>query len=92
MGRRRSVYLSDEVDAAITAAGLTLPEVIRRGLAITAATAGAATPDATARPRKGARSPVKDRQSRPSPEDCPHPRARVYKGLCGACGGNVSAA
>ena len=27
---------------------------------------------------------------RPSAADCPHPKARVHKGLCGACGTNVS--
>lgn len=27
--------------------------------------------------------------STPEPVDCPHPRARVHKGLCGACGTNV---
>lgn len=27
--------------------------------------------------------------SRPGPEPCPHPKARVIQGLCGACGTNV---
>jgi hypothetical protein len=29
--------------------------------------------------------------STPEPVDCPHPKARVHKGLCGACGTNVGA-
>ena len=27
--------------------------------------------------------------ARPAGSDCPHPSARVHKGLCGACGTNV---
>lgn len=30
-----------------------------------------------------------ERMARPS-DACPHPKARVHKGLCGACGTNVT--
>jgi hypothetical protein len=32
MGRKTSIYLSDELDAAVRESGLPLPELVRRGL------------------------------------------------------------
>ena len=73
MGKRTSVYLPGDVAALAAASPLTLAELVTRGLACT----GHATPAA---PR--ARGMV-------AGELCRHPRARVHRGLCGACGVNV---
>jgi hypothetical protein len=93
MGRRRSVYLSDDDDRRMAALQITLPAVIQEGLdsleRLRDWDERKLPPAGTSDTAGPAGSPGKGRKSRPSPEDCPHPRARVHKGLCGACGTHV---
>jgi len=86
MGRKTSVYLSDEISGRVKASGLPIAELVRRGL------------DAGEPPELEATLRRVIRQELASPghaglpaqpaddEECPHPKARINKGLCGNCG------
>lgn len=79
-GRRTSVYLTEDLAAAVDALGVPLPDLIREAVAARTGT----------RPviRTPAQVPaqVPAQPSRPGTADCPHPEGRVIKGLCNACG------
>ncbi|HEV2255380.1 MAG TPA: hypothetical protein VGS06_19540 [Streptosporangiaceae bacterium] len=77
MGRKTSVYLSDELADRVKASGVAPAELIRRGL-----DAGEPEP-LEAMLRRVLRSVLDERDAG---QDCLHPPARVHKGLCGACG------
>ena len=83
MGSKSSVYLTDEMAARWRATGLPLSEILRRGL-------DAGEPPAIeVIVRRVIREELAEAGSpreRAGPPDCPHPKARVHKGLCGACG------
>jgi hypothetical protein len=78
MGKRTSVYLTDELAAAVKASGVPLAELVRRGLAATPMLPFDDQP---------ADGPSGDR---PAPDNagdaCAHPPGRILKGLCMACG------
>ena len=67
--------------------GATAPEPARA--------AGATTRPARAKPARTVAAPATELPRKPpSAErgDCPHPKARITKGLCNACGTNVGSA
>ena len=70
---RTSVYLNKERQAAVEASGLTLLDIIDRGLA-------SLPPE---HPLAGRRT------RRDSSQCPPHPKGRVTKGFCGLCGHQV---
>lgn len=80
MGKRTSIYLTTELAAAISASGKPLAELLWRGL-----DSLPLADQAELRLTPG------EVQQLEAALDCPHPRARVHKGLCGLCGTNVSA-
>ena len=95
MGRRTSVYLSDELAVAVAASGVPLAELVRRGLGMVPAeppvTVGPVQVVADERVPAGAaaldvRPPSRRPASRVEGQCPPHPGGRVLKGLCGACG------
>jgi hypothetical protein len=78
VGKRTSVYLSDGLAAAVSASGVPLAELIRRGLgAGSTAEPPPGEPAAPAAPRVPA-----DRTRR----RCRHPGTRVIGGWCRKCG------
>jgi hypothetical protein len=82
VGRKTSVYLSDELAERVRASGVSPAELIRRGL-----DAGEPEP-LEVMLRRVLASVLGDRDAPPEPE-CPHPKARIVKGLCNACGSYV---
>ena len=111
MGKRTSIYLTDDLAGAVKASGLTLSQHLRRSvelgtdedrlrrivreeLAAQLGRTAVRTPEreperATVHTPVQARSdddrPAK-RMQEPAASACTHPKARVHKGLCGACG------
>ena len=81
MGKKTSVYLSDEQAERLRASSLPLAEVIRRGLDAVAPE----QPDLEAMLRRIIREELAAVVPAAS-DDCPHPPARINKGLCGNCG------
>lgn len=79
---KTSVYLTEDLAAAAKAAGVSLSELIRRGLA-----AGEPEP-LEALIRRVVREELTAAKGSPAgnAQPCPHPKARISKGLCGACG------
>ena len=75
VARKTSVYLSDADEAALAASGLTLPEVIRRGL------------DLTGRQQRTGRAPAPQAVFRDA-ADCPH-RGLSPGSYCKTCGSTV---
>ena len=64
MGQRTSVYLDDDLSAAVKAAGVPLAELVRRGLAASTAPAES-------------RTAVRDPPAAPSPAPLPESTARL---------------
>jgi hypothetical protein len=89
VGKRTSVYLSDDLAAAVRASGVPLGELIRRGLEADIGRAIAQTAAAAQEPVPAAAvavtTPPKARRR------CPHPGTRVIGGWCGECGVVVEA-
>ena len=95
MGRRTSLYLSDDLEAAVRASGLPLAELVRRGLAGPGPAppaqqqAPGENPAKTSTSREAAtpRNPIRaERPPSSRADNCPHPAGRRLKGLCMACG------
>lgn len=82
MGKRSSIYLSSDREAAIEASGKTLTEIIDLGLEALSGGGGSVTVADTGLGGQGSTAG----HSRPFQGDCKHPRARRAKGLCMACG------
>jgi hypothetical protein len=81
VGKKTSVYLSDELAGRVKASGVAPADLIRRGL-----DAGQPEPLETLL-RRVLRAVLDEWASEhAAQQDCPHPQARVHKGLCGACG------
>lgn len=85
MGKRTSIYLSSDREAAIEASGKTLTDIIDLGLQ--ALSGGKVVDVGTS---ETAVHPAS--RARPTPGDCKHPKARRLKGLCHACGTYVGTA
>ena len=90
---KTSVYLSSELAAAWKASGRSLTDLVRAGLAadtepIEATLRRVIREEIAALPAGAGLLPSRPAHSGPA-GDCPHPKARVHKGLCGACGTNV---
>ena len=88
-GKRTSIYLPADVAEAAAVSGLSLSELVRRGLAslpgarLEAKRVRAAAAASTAHDKR----PLADtRPLNRLGEPCDHPRARVLRGLCSACG------
>ena len=109
MGKRTSLYLSDELEAAVKASGLPLAELIRRGLHAPPAAPEAIPAEcfedvaalaqkefirAVAAENAPPPAPAWSPKSRPpiAGQCPPHPKGRIHKGLCGACGTHVGTA
>jgi hypothetical protein len=78
MARSVRVQLDDDLDAAVRASGVSVTELVRRGLTVKTRAKRAVAPKAPAGvplTRTG--------------DPCPHPKARVNKGLCGGGGTRV---
>lgn len=87
VGKRTSVYLSDDLAAAVAGSGVPLAELIRRGLGAPARRpARPEAPPAVEAPGPGAPS-----AKAPARRRCPHPGTRVIGGWCGPCGALVEA-
>lgn len=93
MGKKTSVYLDDDLAAAVAESGEGIAVLIRRGLgteAVTVASAATAAAEAVrAALAEDLRLIVRQEVREALGGDCPHPPARVLKGLCGACGEHV---
>jgi hypothetical protein len=74
MGKRASIYISDYDSQRLLASGLSLIDVLRAGFDAIEHQPAKVTPRTLARPTPALLPP------------CPHPRSRVHKGMCGACG------
>ena len=83
MGKRTSIYLSGDREQAIEASGRSLLDIIDLGLQ---ALSGGKIVDV------GTGEGAPATRSRPTKDDCKHPKARRAKGLCMACGTNVGTA
>lgn len=88
VGKRTSVYLADDLAAAVAESGLPLTELIRRGLA-----AAGMTLESRSRSIHTARCCPKRCRGRavsgvqpPGRRRCPHPGTRVIGGWCAPCG------
>lgn len=81
MGKRTSIYLSGDREAAVEATGKTLVELIDVALETLAGQGGNVGEPAPASANAPRRS-----YSKPAAGDCKHPKARRAKGLCMACG------
>jgi hypothetical protein len=79
MSRKTSIYLSDDRLAEIEASGKTIPELIDLGLEYLAAQSDK-IPQAESGPS------LRTSFTKPTRDDCKHPKARRAKGLCMACG------
>jgi hypothetical protein len=93
-GVKTSVYLTPELAERVKADGRSL-----RDLAVSALDAAQPTPleaVVEAAAERGAERAIRRLLTDALPEsasadtDCPHPKARVNKGLCGACGQHVA--
>jgi hypothetical protein len=79
VGKKTSVYLSDELAERVRASGASPAELIRRGL-------DAAGPEPLEVMLRRVLTAVLEERDAPAQADCPHPKARIVKGLCNACG------
>jgi hypothetical protein len=87
VGKKTSVYLSDELAERVRASGVSPAELIRRGL-------DASEPEPLEVMLRRVLTAVLDERDAFLDErnalaqaGCPpHPKARIVKGLCGACG------
>ncbi len=88
-GHRTSLYIPADLTAAAGAAkkaGRTLTDVLRSGFAAEGFTDSPVTRDELRADLAEALAPILAALQPP----CPHPKARIFKGLCGACGQHVS--
>ena len=92
---KTSVYLSSELATAWKASGRSLTDLVRAGLAadtepIEATLRRVIREEIAALPLAADLPLGRPSRSGADAGECPHPKARVIKGLCGACGTNVS--
>lgn len=78
MARSVRIQLDDDLDAAVRASGVSVTELVRRGLSV----------------KVRAKRTVSSKVAAGVPltrtgDPCPHPKSRVHKGLCGGCGTRV---
>lgn len=88
---KTSVYLPADLLARWKASGLPLSEIIRRGLDAIAPEVHEIEEPLRRVIREELAVMSANAPERPPATDCPHPKARVIKGLCNACGTNISA-
>ncbi len=96
VGKRTSVYLTEDLDAAVRASGVPLAELIRRGLGNHPETPGeiGARVTTARKARELGQASARERRTSPAPappaaEPCRHPMSRRIKGTCAACGKQV---
>jgi hypothetical protein len=91
MNHKTSVSLPLDLIERWHASGLSLPEIVRRGLDATAPEPHPVEEPLRRVIREELAAVTVSARAGSQRDDCPHPKARIVKGLCNACGTNVSA-